>query len=307
MNVDDGAPAIRLVPWSTHKDRLLAIRRTVFIEEQAVPEAEEIDGRDPQCDHFLAVDESGHDLGCARLTPEGQIGRMAVIKGARGRSIGRLLLDATVEHARHAGFASVFLHAQVHALAFYRRMGFSEQGDRFFDAGIEHLAMTRILDESSARPTAFANETDAANALVAAMNGAQREALILHPTMDPALFADEAFCDAFSRFARASAHNRIRMLLYRSHRLTRASHALLPLIRRLDQRVSIRRVPEDYATDERAFLCCDARGYWLLPNVDSVHGLLNPNDAVMAKRLRERFDYLWERSKTDPELRVLKL
>ncbi|MCB1093402.1 MAG: GNAT family N-acetyltransferase, partial [Verrucomicrobiae bacterium] len=56
----------------------MRIRRIVFIEEQGVSEALEIDGRDPECVHALARDGSGEVIGTARLLPEGKIGRVAV-------------------------------------------------------------------------------------------------------------------------------------------------------------------------------------------------------------------------------------
>ena len=63
------------VPWASHRERLRSIRRTVFIEEQNVPQDLEWDGADEDSRHFLAVTEAGVDIGCARLMPSGQIGR----------------------------------------------------------------------------------------------------------------------------------------------------------------------------------------------------------------------------------------
>ncbi|MEM1432871.1 MAG: GNAT family N-acetyltransferase [Pseudomonadota bacterium] len=294
------------VSWADAGADLSAIRRQVFIIEQGVPEHEELEDADRDCDHFLARDGQGQLLGCARLTPQGQIGRMAVLEAVRGFRIGQALLEAVIDHARTRGFEQVFLHAQTHALEFYRKAGFSVRGDRFLDAGIEHLEM--ILELSgNLRPTAFANEADAARALADCLSAPSRHLEILHPTLEPELFATPAFCDGISSFARGGQRHRIRILIYSSHRIVTGGNRLVELARRLDSRIQIRRVPEEYATDERAFLCWDAEGYWLLPNAESYHGLLNANDPVMARRLTERFDYLWERAKVDPELRLLKL
>ena len=69
--------------WETHKETLQAIRKEVFIVEQNVPQEEEWDGLDEDSTHFLAVTEAGLYIGCARLLPSGQIGRMAVQRPAR--------------------------------------------------------------------------------------------------------------------------------------------------------------------------------------------------------------------------------
>ncbi len=75
------------VDWSTHRDRLRAIRARVFIEEQGVPQDLEWDGLDESADHFIALNEAGVALGTARLLNTGQIGRMAVLaRTARSRN-----------------------------------------------------------------------------------------------------------------------------------------------------------------------------------------------------------------------------
>ena len=138
-----GGAEVRLseVPWETRAAALMAVRRTVFIEEQGVPEAEELDGEDAAAKHFLAEDEHGNPIGTARLLASGQIGRMAVLPEWRGRDIGARLLARAVEAARRDGL-DVFLHAQVHALGFYERNGFKASGDVFLEADIEHRRMT---------------------------------------------------------------------------------------------------------------------------------------------------------------------
>ena len=129
------------VPWETHAAALMAVRRTVFIEEQGVPEAEELDSEDATARHFLAEDAHGKPIGTARLLASGQIGRMAVLPEWRRRDIGARLLGRAVEAAREQGL-DVFLHAQVHALGFYERNGFKAEGEVFLEADIEHRRMT---------------------------------------------------------------------------------------------------------------------------------------------------------------------
>lgn len=122
------------------------IRRKVFIDEQNVPQEEEWDGLDPECQHFLAVLD-GQPVGTARLLPDAHIGRVAVLASARGTGIGVLLMQAAIEAARHAGHPQAALSAQVHALAFYEQLGFVAHGDEFLDAGIPHREMTLSLTE----------------------------------------------------------------------------------------------------------------------------------------------------------------
>lgn len=125
-----------------------ALRRIVFIEEQSVPEAEELDGRDAGALHLLARLD-GVPVGCARLLIEGEtgkIGRVCVLQDYRGQGIGAALIRAALELLRdQPGVRRAKLGAQLHALAFYERLGFQAEGPDYLDAGIAHRDMARAL------------------------------------------------------------------------------------------------------------------------------------------------------------------
>lgn len=132
--------------WSSDRQRLSQIRRAVFIDEQGVPEELEWDDDDAGAIHLLAVDADDTPIGCARLLPDGHIGRMAVLQSWRGKGVGRALLQKALELARAQGHAIVRLSAQTHAAGFYRRHGFIAEGDEYLEAGIPHLAMKISLN-----------------------------------------------------------------------------------------------------------------------------------------------------------------
>ncbi len=141
-------PFLEVIPasWSRDAEAIAAIRRRVFIEEQGVPEALEWEARDGDCDWFVArVGEAV--VGIARLTPDAQVGRMAVLPDWRGRGIGTALLQAVLRRARERGMAAVTLHAQIHAVPFYARQGFRAEGAVFMEAGIPHRRMTLTIQE----------------------------------------------------------------------------------------------------------------------------------------------------------------
>lgn len=132
--------------WATHADELYAIRRLVFVEEQHVPEDLEHDEFDTVSRHIIARDAAGHGIGTGRLLPDGHIGRLAVLREWRGRGVGLALMDNLLTLARTQGFAEVVLNAQTYVLDFYRQLGFVEEGEEFFEAGLPHLAMRRRLE-----------------------------------------------------------------------------------------------------------------------------------------------------------------
>jgi predicted GNAT family N-acyltransferase len=138
---DSAGIRVRLADWHRDRDALRGVRHDVFVVEQRVPVEIEWDGIDADCRHALAEDASGAAIGCARLLPDGHIGRMAVRKAWRGLGAGAALLALLVDEARRAGHRRVLLNAQTQALGFYARQGFTPFGDEFFEAGIAHRAM----------------------------------------------------------------------------------------------------------------------------------------------------------------------
>jgi ElaA protein len=128
-------------------DAALAIRREVFVEEQGIDIADDVDGKDPVAIHLLALDGDS-PVGTARLliTGEvGKIGRVAVLEEARGRGLGRALVSFAVDELRRRGAARAVLGAQTSAVGFYEALGFTAIGPEFMDAGIPHREMVRGL------------------------------------------------------------------------------------------------------------------------------------------------------------------
>ncbi|MDQ2679818.1 MAG: GNAT family N-acetyltransferase [Candidatus Eremiobacteraeota bacterium] len=138
---------------ATRLRRAIDVRTDVFVVEQSVPpelEIDEHDRTDPQSAHVILT-EGSQTFAAGRFYRnefgDAQIGRMAVRKSARGRGLGRMMLDALLEEAGRRGYSRATLHAQVHALDFYRKAGFTERGDHFDDAGIAHQEMSRLVGD----------------------------------------------------------------------------------------------------------------------------------------------------------------
>ena len=140
---------VQLGSWADLGDRARAIRFEVFVQEQQVPIAEELDAMDPHCLHALAFSLQGAVLGTGRLLPDGHIGRMAVRHAARKKGVGTALLKALTEAAHTKGFSEVVLGAQLHAKDFYLKQDFVEFGEVFLDANIEHVMMRKTLRQSA--------------------------------------------------------------------------------------------------------------------------------------------------------------
>jgi predicted GNAT family N-acyltransferase len=138
---------VRRVEGPAEMDAAIELRHEVFCVEQGVPEHEEIDGRDGDGVHLVAVCD-GELLATCRVLlvgPTAQFSRLAVRSSARRRGIAKALLEAADVETRSAGGRRLVLHAQTYARALYDAAGYVPHGRVFIEAGIEHIAMEKRL------------------------------------------------------------------------------------------------------------------------------------------------------------------
>ena len=137
--------SITEVSWQHAQTALMQIRQQVFVIEQQVPETLEWDGLDEHAVHLQALDSQGNAIACARILPNGSIGRMAVLENWRGMGVGKALLQTALASCRKRGWLQVKLSAQTHAITFYQQAGFEVCSGIYLDAGIPHQDMRASL------------------------------------------------------------------------------------------------------------------------------------------------------------------
>jgi predicted GNAT family N-acyltransferase len=126
----------------------LQLRHDVFCVEQGVPEREELDGRDSDGIHLVAVGENGDLFATCRILIVGataQFSRLAVRRDARRNGIASAMLRVADEETVTAGAHRLVLHAQTYALPLYEGAGYRRRGRVFVEAGIEHIAMEKYV------------------------------------------------------------------------------------------------------------------------------------------------------------------
>ena len=134
---------------------------------EIVPVEIEMDEHDAQCVHALAYDEKGRAIGTGRLLPDGHIGRMAVIREARGRGVGAALRVETA----HQGECD---HRRRRALA-----------DRLLDrpaafAGVGHVRLHGVERAGLQSRPMSTRLWDRAAALVPTVTGRQAPEIVVH-------------------------------------------------------------------------------------------------------------------------------
>ena len=125
----------------------LRLRVEVFVVEQGVSPAIELDEADRDCTHvLLRVD--GAPCAALRLLWEPHavhVGRLVVKKAFRGGGYGRMLMQAIERLDRVRACGLLQLDAQCQAIGFYEHCGYRCYGPVFQDAGIPHRKCEKRL------------------------------------------------------------------------------------------------------------------------------------------------------------------
>ena len=123
------------------------IRTEVFVKEQGFEtEFDEID------------DSALHIVGYVGKTPVStcrvfrddsgtyHIGRIAVVKSFRGKSIGAMTVLEAESKISEMGGSRISLSAQTRVGKFYEKMGYIPSGDVYYEEFCPHIRMTKVLE-----------------------------------------------------------------------------------------------------------------------------------------------------------------
>lgn len=143
---------VRTGDWTELASAATAVREAVFIREQGIAAAEELDAADQTAVHAVAFNRLGQAVGTARLLQGGadepgaaHIGRMAVHHALRRTGLGRALMTALEDAAAARGDHAIVLSAQRHAQHFYEELGYRAEGEPYEEVRIPHIHMRKIL------------------------------------------------------------------------------------------------------------------------------------------------------------------
>jgi len=133
----------------TLRDAALAIRQDVFVTEQNVPLALELDDLDDETTHYVGF-VGDQAVATARVavnpaTNNWHIQRVATDRQFRGHGYAAKVMQTIIADARANHAKTLDLGAQITALGFYEKLGFIGEGEIFMDAGIQHRNMILIL------------------------------------------------------------------------------------------------------------------------------------------------------------------
>jgi predicted GNAT family N-acyltransferase len=138
---------VKVVENEKELEDAFSVRRTVFIDEQEVPEEEEIDQYEKDAVHFVSYQE-GSPIAAGRfrvVDGYGKVERICVLKTARKTGAGKAIMNKIEAYASEKGLHKLKLNAQTHAIPFYSGLGYEVASEEFLDAGIPHKTMIKKI------------------------------------------------------------------------------------------------------------------------------------------------------------------
>jgi predicted GNAT family N-acyltransferase len=140
----------KLIENDTELDAAHAIRHEVFIIEQDVPHEIEWDEFEDTALHMICLLDN-KAVGTGRISFFGEnetevekvakVERVAVLKQHRNKGIGTIITKFLIDECKKRNAKTIYAHVQLHAKAFYDKMGFKGVGEIFDEAGIDHIKM----------------------------------------------------------------------------------------------------------------------------------------------------------------------
>ena len=143
---------IREINKSDDLIKIFKLRIEVFTFEQNCPIEEEFDFYDnlnSGSTQFI-VEKNSECIGTARITyytmDKIKIERVCIKKDKRGLNVGSELMKRMHNKLINKKVRIVEISAQISAINFYKKLGYIEEGDKYIEAGIEHIKMKKKLN-----------------------------------------------------------------------------------------------------------------------------------------------------------------
>ena len=142
-----------LVKWidnkAPEKDICIELRKEVFVEEQKFILENELDD-DYSIENIATLNlllySEGIPAGTARMCLRKEkwyLTRFCVLKEYRGKKLGEKMIEICFEKAKELKIGILNVSAQLYIMKFYKKHGFEEYGEVYYDEHVEHISMSK--------------------------------------------------------------------------------------------------------------------------------------------------------------------
>ncbi len=141
----------KVIDYKTDEYRQMVSLRTKILRKPLGLTFSEEDLERDKNDLLLATyfPDSRQMVGCCILTPLSevtiQLRQMAVDDFYQGKGLGSELLQYAEQVAAGRNFEYLYLHARKVAVGFYKKQGYTIEGDQFTEVGIPHFEMIKRI------------------------------------------------------------------------------------------------------------------------------------------------------------------
>lgn len=174
------------------------------------------------------------------------------------------------------------------------------------------------MTDFTASPTEPAGPQASAAALIGGLDaclettrklvaGAQLQLRVLSQELDRRVWSDPEVVESLRVFALRSQRAELRILVNRPQRAAQRGHRLVELARQLPSRIAIRELNEERRGLVEEFAVADEQALIYRRHHDNLDAQWCAYAPLDARRLRRRFDLLWDESPPARELAVLGL
>ena len=129
-------------------DEMISLRMKMLLGPIAIPRSY-INPQKEASDLLLGVYEQDKLIGCCILTPLDtqtvQLRQMAVDTTVQKTGVGRVVLFFAESVAKEKEYKTMVMNARDSVLPFYQKCGYSIAGNQFYEVGIPHHKMHKIL------------------------------------------------------------------------------------------------------------------------------------------------------------------
>ena len=150
---------------------------------------------------------------------------------------------------------------------------------------------------------ALTNSDACADALSLLLSESRRRVRIFSQDLARPLYHQPQIVEALSRFARRSRYARVEILITDSAPILHQPHLLLPLIQRLDSRISLRKIQNSSEPTDWEFAIADDRQSLLISDPAKWIGQYRADDPVRNRKLQDVFEQNWLSARPDPALK----
>ena len=137
----------KVVETQNELEKALRVRYEVFTIGQGIDSKLDVDGKDVEATHLIALDGS-EVVGTMRILIEGEkslFQRLAILPDYRKNGYGYGLMSYAINLMKEQGIKEIIGHSQEYIVGLYKKLGFEVIGNPYTEVGIPHISIRMEL------------------------------------------------------------------------------------------------------------------------------------------------------------------